>query len=145
MQPVAIIATVPKPNSSPPSAAEMRTSLPLRMPPSTRNVTRSRSSFITSLLGHAVPPADVTAAIETADQHYRGRGENRKVPSAHKPKVTQSSASQGSQRGWQTWWASASPISMGPPACLMEDRGEAPIVDELSQILNGVDIMVGGG
>ena len=27
----------------------------------------------------------------------------------------------------RTWWVSARPISTGPPACLMEDTGEAPV------------------
>ena len=48
MQPVAIIATVPKPNSSPPNAAATMTSRPLRMPPSTRKLTRSRRLFAVS-------------------------------------------------------------------------------------------------
>ena len=26
-----------------------------------------------------------------------------------------------------TWWVSARPISTGPPQCLMEDTGEAPV------------------
>ena len=49
--PVAIMATVPKPYSSPPSAAATITSRPDRMPPSTRSTTRSRSSFFTSVCG----------------------------------------------------------------------------------------------
>mmetsp|Transcript_22559 Transcript_22559/g.63324 ORF Transcript_22559/g.63324 Transcript_22559/m.63324 type:complete len:282 (+) Transcript_22559:1993-2838(+) len=74
MQPVAIMATVPKPYSSAPSAAHMRTSRPLRRPPSARSTTRSRRSFA------------------------------RRVRCV-----------------------SAKPISSGPPACLMEDTGEAPV------------------
>ena len=47
MHPVAIMATVPKPNSSPPRAAAIRTSRPERMPPSARRTTPSRSSLAT--------------------------------------------------------------------------------------------------
>mmetsp|Transcript_5873 Transcript_5873/g.18000 ORF Transcript_5873/g.18000 Transcript_5873/m.18000 type:complete len:264 (-) Transcript_5873:3664-4455(-) len=74
MQPVAIIAAVPKPYSSAPNAADMRMSRPLRTPPSTRSTTRSRSSLAVS-----------------------------------------------------TWCASAKPISMGPPACLIDEMGDAPV------------------
>ena len=74
MQPVAIIATVPKPYSSAPSAAMMMTSRPLRRPPSARRSTRSRSSFATS-----------------------------------------------------AWCVSATPISTGPPACLIDEIGDAPV------------------
>lgn len=46
MQPVAIIATVPKPYSSAPSAAITSTSRPVRMPPSHRRATRSRRPLV---------------------------------------------------------------------------------------------------
>ena len=62
--PVAIMATVPKPYSSPPRAAATRTSRPERIPPSTLSTTRSRSELNVSvcsgrdnLLGIELKPA----------------------------------------------------------------------------------------
>ena len=74
MQPVAIMATVPNPYSSPPSAADTSTSRPVRIPPSTRSSTRSRSPLAV-----------------------------------------------------RVWCTSASPISTGPPQCLMDEMGDAPV------------------
>lgn len=48
-QPVAIIATDPKPYSSAPMAAAMRTSIPLLNPPSTLRMTLSRKPFWKSI------------------------------------------------------------------------------------------------
>ena len=69
-----IIAIVPKPNSSSPIIAAIAISLPVRIPPSTRRVTRLRRPLFS-------------------------RAE----------------------------CASANPSSHGQPACLMEDKGEAPV------------------
>ena len=74
MQPSAIIAAVPKLNSSAPSRAAISTSRPVMNPPSTRTRTRSRKPFSIN------------------------------------------------ER-----WVSARPSSHGMPACLMEERGEAPV------------------
>ena len=54
MHPVAIMATVPKPNSSPPRAAAIRTSRPERMPPSARRTTPSRNSLATRVCSKRV-------------------------------------------------------------------------------------------
>ena len=45
IQPSAIMAMEPKPNSSPPINAPITTSQPLLSPPSTRKITRSRKLF----------------------------------------------------------------------------------------------------
>mmetsp|Transcript_10760 Transcript_10760/g.44501 ORF Transcript_10760/g.44501 Transcript_10760/m.44501 type:complete len:266 (+) Transcript_10760:802-1599(+) len=74
MQPVAIIAIVPKPYSSAPMAAATSTSRPPLKPPSARTITRSRSWFASSV-----------------------------------------------------WCVSVRPISHGPPQCLIELTGDAPV------------------
>ncbi len=48
MQPMAISAAVPMPNSSAPSIAAITMSRPVRSPPSVRRITRSRRLLIVS-------------------------------------------------------------------------------------------------
>ena len=80
-QPSAIIAMEPKPNSSAPINAPIRTSQPLFRPPSTRKMTRSRKLF----------------SINTR-------------------------------------CTSVKPNSQGLPACLIEERGDAPVPPSCPEI-----------
>src|ERR1700735_2507108 len=134
MQPIAINGAVENPNSSAPSSAPTITSRPVRMPPSTSTVIRVRRSLSNSVCWvSASPISHGTPAPCTEDW-----GEAPVPPS--RPAIV-------------TWSA----VGLAPPARhrahadlahqLHRHRagrvGAAQVVDQLLEILDRVDVVVG--